>query len=167
LPFLLIVGLCIASAVLYGVVHDQITARICVEYFTIGHPPIFRTSDPTLLGLGWGVLATWSVGLILGLALAIAARFGRMPKRSPASLIRPIAILLVVMGVCAFTAGVVGWILAKYRLVFLVGDLAQDVPADRHVRFLASFWAHSTSYLVGFGGGVVLIIKTWKSRRND
>lgn len=31
-----IVLLCIASAVVYGILHDQITARLCVEYFTIG-----------------------------------------------------------------------------------------------------------------------------------
>ncbi|MFI5379272.1 MAG: hypothetical protein ACHRHE_08245 [Tepidisphaerales bacterium] len=35
--------LCILAAVCYGIVHDQVTARICVEYFTIGHPPVFLT----------------------------------------------------------------------------------------------------------------------------
>ncbi|MBV8223051.1 MAG: hypothetical protein JO293_06785, partial [Candidatus Eremiobacteraeota bacterium] len=69
--------LCIAAAVLYGELHDQITARVCVEYFTIGHPPLFPTDDPTLLGLGWGVVATWWVGLVLGAGLAVAARAGR------------------------------------------------------------------------------------------
>jgi hypothetical protein len=69
--FVSIILLCIVAAVIYGVVHDQITARICVEYFTIGHPPVFGTDDPTLLGLGWGVIATWWVGLILGFPLAL------------------------------------------------------------------------------------------------
>ena len=50
---------CVVASVIYGVIHDQITARICVEYFTIGHPPVFGTDSPTLLGLGWGVIATW------------------------------------------------------------------------------------------------------------
>jgi len=167
LRFLQIVGLCTASAVVYGVIHDQITARICIEYFTIGHPPIFRTRDPTLLGLGWGVVATWWVGFVLGVALAISAQFGSMPRRSPASLVRPLAVLLGVMGLCAILAGVAGWVLAANRLVFLVEDLALDVPADRHVPFLADLWAHSTSYLVGFVGGVVLIIRTWQSRRRS
>lgn len=70
-----ILATCIASAVGYGIIHDQITARICVEYFTIGHPPIIGTDDPTLLGIDWGILATWWVGLILGIGLTIAARF--------------------------------------------------------------------------------------------
>jgi hypothetical protein len=54
-----IVVLCIASAVIYGILHDQVTARFCVEYFTVGHPPVFDTTSPTLLGVGWGVIATW------------------------------------------------------------------------------------------------------------
>ena len=66
MQFMAIVVLCIVSSVVYGIVHDQITARICVEYFTIGHPPVFETDDPTLLGLGWGVIATWWVGAGLG-----------------------------------------------------------------------------------------------------
>ena len=49
-----IVLLCIAAAVVYGILHDQVTARVCVEYFTIGHPPVFNTDSPTLLALGWG-----------------------------------------------------------------------------------------------------------------
>ena len=35
-----IIGLSIALCIVYRVLHDQITARICVEYFTIGHPMI-------------------------------------------------------------------------------------------------------------------------------
>jgi hypothetical protein len=57
----------------YGIVHDQITARICIEYFTVFHPPVFRTENPTLLGLGWGVIATWWLGAIMGVLLATAA----------------------------------------------------------------------------------------------
>ena len=89
-----IILLCIAAAVLYGIVHDQITARVCVEYFTIGHPPIFHTDSPTLLGLGWGVVATWWVGLFLGILAAVAARVGRLPKLAAAELIRPLFVLM-------------------------------------------------------------------------
>src|SRR5205807_5904962 len=92
--------LCILAAICYGIVHDQVTARICVEYFTIGHPPIFGTDDPTLLGIGWGVVATWWVGLILGLGLAFAARVGPRPKRDAGSLVKPISRLLCVMAAC-------------------------------------------------------------------
>ncbi|MBN1395803.1 MAG: hypothetical protein JW959_12345, partial [Pirellulales bacterium] len=64
--------LCVDAAIVYGVLHDQVTARVCVEYFTVGHPPVFATDSPTLLAFGRGFIATWWVGLILGV-LAIAA----------------------------------------------------------------------------------------------
>jgi hypothetical protein len=157
---LAIVLISIAAAVFYGIAHDQVTARVCVEYFTIGHPPIFGTDDPTLLGIGWGIIATWWVGLLLGVPLAFVARAGAQPKRSIASLIRPLA----VMAVCALAAGIVGWFLASSGAVFLVGPLALDVPPDRHVPFLADLWAHSASYLVGLVGGIIVMVRVWRSR---
>jgi len=71
------------AAVLYGVVHDQITVRVCLEYFTVGHPRIFDTENPTLLGLAWGIVATWWMGLLLEVPLAIAARAGLTRSERP------------------------------------------------------------------------------------
>ena len=159
-----IVALCIVSAVIYGILHDQITARICVEYFTIGHPPVFPTESPTLLGIGWGVIATWWVGLLLGVPLAIAARAGSRPRRNVPSLTRPIICLLIVMATCAALAGLLGYALGRSGLVYLLEPLASRVPRHRHDRFLADAWAHSVSYLVGFLGGIVVIVRVWRSR---
>jgi H+/Cl- antiporter ClcA len=159
-----IIALCIASAVAYGIAHDLVTARVCVEYFTIGHPPVFDTDSPTLLGIGWGIIATWWVGLLLGIPLAIAARAGRRPKRGVRSLLRPIAMLLLVMAVCALLAGIAGIILGSIEAIRLVEPLASNVPQDRHTRFLAAGGAHLASYLVGFVGGFVVIVRVWRSR---
>src|ERR1700730_7263859 len=104
-----IVLMSIVAAVVYGVLHDQVTARVCVEYFTIGHPPVFATDDPTLLGAGWGVIASWWAVLVRGVPLASAARPGSRPKRSAGSLVRPVAGLLAATGVCALGAGLLGW----------------------------------------------------------
>jgi hypothetical protein len=160
-----IVLMCVAAAVGYGIAHDQVTARVCVEYFTIGHPPVFDTADPTLLGLGWGVIATWWVGLLLGVPLAVVARVGSRPKRTVRSLVRPVVGLLVVTGSCALVAGVAGWLLARNGAVVLVGPIADELPADRHVPFLADLWAHSASYLVGVVGGLVMLVRVWRSRK--
>jgi H+/Cl- antiporter ClcA len=162
-----IVALCIGSAVAYGIVHDQVTARVCVEYFTIGHPPVFPTESPTLLGIGWGIIATWWVGLLLGIALAVAARAGRRPQRGVRSLMRPVVTLLLVMGVCALAAGLAGFALGRSGAVDLVEPLSSLVPRDRHARFLADLWAHSASYLVGFSGGLVVIVRVWRSRKGS
>src|SRR5688500_18597339 len=156
--FAAIVVLCIVAAVIYGVVHDQVTARICVEYFTIGHPPVFGTVDPTLLGLGWGVIATWWVGLILGVPLALSSRVGSWPRLGAAQLVRPLAVMLAVVGALALVAGVAGHVAATRRWVWLVEPMASRVPADRHVAFLTDLWAHSASYIGGFLGGIVLCL---------
>jgi H+/Cl- antiporter ClcA len=159
-----IILVCICSAMIYGIVHDQITARICVEYFTIGHPPVFDTDSPTWLGIGWGIIATWWVGLFLGIPLSIAARAGSRHRRCARSLLRPIFRLLIVMAFCAFLAGILGYMLGRRWAVFLPEPLASQVPRELHARILADLWAHSTSYLVGFAGGIVTIVRVWRSR---
>jgi hypothetical protein len=161
---LAIIAICIVSAMIYGILHDQITARVCVEYFTIGHPPVFDTDSPTLLGLGWGIIATWWVGMLLGIPLAIAARAGRRPKVCARQLMRPIAALLLVMGVCALFAGLVGFALGVNHVVVLFEPLASQVPPEKHARYLADLWAHSASYLTGFVGGLVVIGQVWRAR---
>jgi hypothetical protein len=161
----LIVLLCVASACAYGIVHDQITARVCVEYFTVGHPPTFPTDDPTLLGLGWGIIATWWVGLLLGLPLSVAARAGKRQPRTAGSLVRPVLTLLMIMGVLATVAGVVGYALARSGAITLSPTLAEKVPAAKHAAYLGCFAAHTASYWAGFVGGGIQIAVTWATRR--
>jgi len=42
-----------------------VTARVCVEYFTVGHAPVLDTESPTLLAHVVGVTAICRAGLIL------------------------------------------------------------------------------------------------------
>jgi hypothetical protein len=161
-----IIVLCIVAACAYGIVHDQVTARICIEYFTVGHPQILTvpTDSPTVLGFVWGIVATWWVGFGLGIPLALVARFGKRPKRSVGDLFRPVGVLLIVTGMLAVAAGVMGSALAVNGWVFLSGPIAERVPAEHHVGFLADLFAHNMSYFAGSIGGVALIVKTWRSR---
>jgi hypothetical protein len=39
MEFAKIVLVCIFASIVYGIAHDQVTARICVQYFTVFHPP--------------------------------------------------------------------------------------------------------------------------------
>jgi hypothetical protein len=159
-----IVLLGIAASVAYGILHDQVTVRVCLEYFTLGHPPIFSPRNPTLLAFGWGIVSTWWVGAGLGTLLAVAARAGTRPKRTAASLVRPLAIILAGTGAAALAAGVLGWTLAFRGTVVLVGPLAQRIPPDGHVPFLADLWAHLASCLVGGLLGIALAIRVWRQR---
>jgi hypothetical protein len=161
-----IIGLSITFCVVYGILHDQVTARVCIEYFTIGHPPVFPTQDPTMLAMGWGVIATWWVGAIMGIPLSFAARYGSSPKRTVRQMVRPMLILMFCSAVFAFLMACVGYIASRNGWVVLRGDIAARVPRDRHVLFLTDLWAHNASYFSGFVGGVILIAMTWRKRQS-
>lgn len=164
MEFLKIVALSVLAAVVYGILHDQITARICVEYFTIGHARLIDSDSPTVLGLFWGVVATWWVGLPLGAGLAISARAGGRPKLAASDLLPSLISLLLVMLAFAALAGLIGFAASRSGMFSLSEPFASKVPKDRHVAFLTCSWAHSASYLAGFLGGVALWIGTWRKR---
>jgi len=137
-----IVLLSVVAAVIYGIVHDQITVRICLEYFTVGHPLIFGNQSPTVLAILWGIVATWWMGLFLGIILALASTLGSNPVITARSLVRPLLRLLAVMAVSAAIAGAIGFGLTSST-------------------YMADAFAHEASYAVGFLGGLALAIKTW------
>ena len=154
----------ILSAVFYGIVHDQVTARICVEYFSVFHPPVFATQSPTLLGLGWGIIATWWVGAFLGLLLAIAARAGSRPKLRASALINPIGRLLLAMAASALLSGLFGFLLARHGTVAPPHWVISQLAPAKWDRFMADWWAHSASYAVGFFGGIVVCVSQYRRR---
>jgi len=157
-----IVAVCMLAAVGYGILHDLITAHVCVEYFTKWHPQIVSSRNPVVLALVWGVVATWWVGALLGVLLAIVARAGsRYPKLALSQLARPIAYVLGIAGVAALALG-----LAGYWSACAWGAPPFVPPADA-----VSDWrpccavaiAHNTSYGVGFLASVGVCI--WVIRR--
>ena len=152
------------AAIVYGILHDQVTAHLCVEYFTIAHPPVFPTESPFLLALGWGVIATWWVGLPLGLGLAAAARLGTAPRLGLGDVRRPIVILMIATALAAFLAGVAGAILVAAGAAPVPGDWAAVIPPDRHAAFSAAAWAHAASYAAGAFGGLIVIGLTVRRR---
>jgi hypothetical protein len=146
-----IVGMCILAAILYGIIHDQFTARICLEYFTVFHPPVFATHSPTLLGIGWGIIATWWAGAMIGLGLIIAARFGSRPQLTARELTPLVLRLMAAMASSALIFGIIGYLWAPIPLA-----VTEILPVEMQRRFLADWWAHSASYGSGFLGGIVL-----------
>jgi len=147
--FLKIVGLSILASCAYGVVHDQITARICVEYFTIAHPRIISSESPTLLGLAWGIAATWWVGLLLGGLLGAAARLGRRPRLELHDLYRPVLFVIGGSAVIASVTGLVATYDAFSRDFFLSAWWAQQIPEEKHAAFFVVARIHLASYAAG------------------
>jgi hypothetical protein len=155
---------CIVAAILYGIVHDQVTAHVCVEYFSIAHPTILPLTSPTLLAFEWGVLATWWVGAALGFGLAVCARSGSRVPLSVWDVRRPVVALLLCMALASLASGIAGFVLAKTHVISLSGGLALAIPESKHSRFLADWWAHSAAYLVGILGGAIVCIRTCVKR---
>jgi hypothetical protein len=158
-----IVGTCVGCAVLYGVAHDLVTAHLSVEYFTVAHPPI-GTDDPIVLALVWGVLATWWVGVLLGVPLAAAARLGSAPRVTAVELRPAVLRLIVGMGVAAAAMMLLA-ALGTGEGFFLPDPLFERVPRERHGRLAIAAVGHAVSYFVGFAGGIALIARTARARR--
>ena len=152
-----------AAAVVYGVIHDQITARICVEYFTKAHFYI-GIADPTLLGFFWGIVGTWWVGLFLGVPLAIVSTFGKKPKIRAIDLVDSICRLLVSMFAIAVLAGGISYLLAAQGQVRINPAYINVIPPGAYNAFIAVSGAHLASYLTGGCGGILIILSVWKKR---
>ena len=117
-----IVLLCMVSAIIYGICHDQVTARVCVEYFTVGHAPDLSHRVANVFAFGFGTMATWWVGLILGVLAALVSRAGSWPKLDATHSILLIACLLIVMAVASLLAGITGYELhAQHRRRAMAG----------------------------------------------
>jgi hypothetical protein len=166
MEFAKIVFLSIAAAICYGILHDQVTARICVEYFTVFHPPVFDTDNPTLLGLGWGVIATWWLGAFLGVVLAMSSRAGQRPRITARQLMRPVARLLGVMALSAFLAGTSGYILARRGVIAPPAWIAGRSEQHSYNAFMADWWSHNASYAAATLGGLVLCVMTYRQRNS-
>jgi hypothetical protein len=159
-----VILLCTLAAIAYGIIHDQITAHLCVEYFTIAHPPLFHTTSPTILGFCWGIAATIGIGVVLGAILAEVSQSEGPPPYPIRSLARSLLLLLAIMAVSAFLAGLIGYQLSRHSIVSLPETLIYQIPSARHDRFMAVWFAHGASYLVGLAGGTFLILRLWLQR---
>lgn len=162
--FIAIILLSVAAAVGYGILHDQITVRVCLEYFTIGHPNLFGPQTPTMLAILWGTVASWWMGLFLGIILALSATIGSKPPQSASSLVRPLLVLLAIMAILAYCSGKIGFDQANAGEISLPSGLYSEIPKNKHSLFIADLFAHRASYAVGLFGGLMLAIATWSKR---
>jgi hypothetical protein len=160
-----ITGLFTLSAVLFGLVHDQVTVRVCIEYFTIAHVALIASTSPTILGLVWGVVATWWAGALAGIVVSLAAREGPWPKLSWRHFVRPALALACLMGMAALLAGVAGYVMTARGAVHIVADYQDLITQERHPRFMADVWAHLASYAVGLLGGLAIALQALRTRR--
>ena len=159
MEYLKIILASILLSITYGITHDLITTQISIEYFTIGHPIIIDTNSPILLALVWGTIATWWVGLIIGILISFSSRLGSKPKLNFKDVFKPILKLITVMFAGALLGGLIGYITSINQIFTLVPRLAKQIDPSKHHLFLTAGWAHTSSYIIGFVGGITLCVK--------
>lgn len=163
LSYLRIILFSTGCAVLYGIIHDQVTVHVCLEYFTVAHPSLLGIRDPTILGLAWGIVATWWVGLALGVLLALAARAGPRPKLMVRDVRRPVLLLMLTVGLTSVLAGLFGYALARTGGAYIQYYYVTHVSPARQPLFIADAWAHESAYTVSIIGS--LLVCLWAPRR--
>ena len=147
------------TAIIYGIAHDMITAHVDVSYFTIFHPHIISSNSPVAMALLWGVLATWWMGLIIGVALALTAQLGPKP---------PLSSKRVIGMLTKATIGV--YVVAMATLVYLISTGEgrtvefQPDPSDTSGRFYAVWITHNLSYMLSAAVAVGLCVMILRKR---
>jgi hypothetical protein len=157
-PFLRVVVLCFAGQAAYGTLQDQISVRVCKEYFTVAHPRLGTLDDPTLLGIAWGILAGGSGGIALGLALGIAATSGRRPPLTVRELTVPLLLALTAQATVTAICGISAYLTGGLAVITLTEPLTEAIPPPLHQRFFAVACAHFGTYTSAVLGGVVLCV---------
>jgi hypothetical protein len=179
LPFLLVGGLAaycavranvrarlmlLGAAVLagYGMLQDQVSARLCPEYFTVLHNPIPGVSDPTLLGLLWGFLAGVPGGLLLGYTAGLAATLGPRPPWGVRRLVGPMLTLAAGVG---FLTAVTGVSVARHIDLFGVRfDSLPGIPPENQRGAFVVACYHLAAYAGWVAGSVGLCVWVGVSR---
>ena len=164
--FSLFLFLAILIAGLYGSIHDQITYTISPEYFTkfkyrqFGFEPSWFGGDrPTVAIIGF--LATWWMGMFIGVLLGLTALI--FPDhRAMAAALRT-AILIVIASSVAFA--VFGGVYGRLHLAATGVDWWMPKDLKDQTAFIIVGSIHNFSYLGGlFGmiGGIIYLLRRWQ-----
>jgi hypothetical protein len=163
--------LAVALAMAYGAINDAIAAGISWEYFFYGKGLSERLGlhtppDPAALraaAIGVGLKATWSAGLVAGVALLIANNPRKGIARIPYRTLSKLLLLVVASaGFCAAIGAVAG------RAGLLTGTNPDVAAIARENLFRPT--AFMTVYgmnMGAYGGGILATAGavTWISRR--
>lgn len=146
-----------ALAVVFGVLHDLFSAAVCTEYFTEAHPKLIESKSWLAMAFLWGFLATFWVGAIGGVWLAVCTQVGSAP---PIEFFRIIRAAAIGAGVVLLLAPVTWYSLYAFDGGVYVPELER--------RLGASLAMHNQSYLLAavvfLGIGLAFVFKRYASR---
>ncbi|MBX7225671.1 MAG: hypothetical protein K1X55_06555 [Chitinophagales bacterium] len=170
LTLFLIIALAPLIGGLYGVMHDQLTYTISPEYYTkfkfiqfgfidSGNEAILP--NPRLSVAGVGFLATWWMGLPIGLILGLVGLVHKDNKQMFKITMKAIIVTIIV----AFVTGLIGLAYGKFYLADTgVNWWLPDNLYDKK-KFIAVGSMHNFSYLGGLIGLIAGSIYSLKQKR--
>jgi len=169
LTLMFIISLAPMFGGLYGVLHDQLTYTISPEYYTkfkfyqfglmkIGNEAIFP--NPRVEVSIVGFLATWWMGLPIGLILGLVGLLHKDSKQMFRTTLKAIAITIIV----AFLTGLIGLAYGKMHLADTgVSWWLPENLIDKK-NFISVGSMHNFSYLGGLTGLIAGIIYSIKQK---
>ena len=167
LTLLLIIGLAPLIGGLYGILNDQLTYTISPEYYTkfkfyqfgladIGNEAIFE--NPRLQVSMVGFMATWWMGLPIGMILGLVGLLHKDSKQMLRSTMKAIITTVII----AFVTGLIG---LGYGKLYLAETGVNWWMPDNLIdtdNFIAVGSMHNFSYfggLIGLIGGIIYNLK--------
>lgn len=147
----------LVAVVGYAILQDQVSARLCPEYFTVLHPPIPNLTDPTLLGICWGFLGGWWGGIVLGYAAGLVATIGPRPALHPRDFVKPLAVCMCAVGVITALCGYSVWRHAEMLAVSLEGMDGLIAPERQRAALVVASY-HFVAYATATLGGIVVCV---------
>lgn len=149
----------------YGMIQDQVSTRLCPEYFTHFHNPIPGVTDPTLMGVAWGFLGAWWGGALFGYFAGLTATIGKTPPLNVRQLVLPMALTVLAVG---GAVAVTGWVVASYadQLNVEVDQyIAGPVPAERRRALMVVACYHQAAYILSIVGSIACCVWVAHARR--
>lgn len=159
-----VVALCILASIVYGILHDQITIRLCPEYFTkwAFHADVFSHPNLTVVALFWGFAATWWVGLLLGIPLAFVSTTRDAGWWTWRRLVKPLFVFIILLSLSA----TFGYFISTWAS-FQANPYALNYSPDSETELIAFsrvLVTHNVSYIGGAIGGLALVGYVWRKR---
>ena len=157
---LILIGTTILGAC-FGAFRDGLLRLYVPEYFSGAVDKVAPLESVLLAGaVTWGTF-----GLILGTALACAARLGTRPKRNARDLLKPVLVLLALIAGFSLLAGIFGAIATNFGLIVLSPEARDQFPVRMWSGLQFCWFAQTMGNYVGFVAGGMQIAWVWVSRK--
>ena len=147
-----------------GAVAGAVSATVCHEWFSLGRPPAFGGLPAPALGALWGLLEFLMPGIVVGMAVGMAANVGDRPAVKAMFFRKPLWVHAAFLLTVAVIAGFIGWMAVTQGHWEVLGNTAAATPPDRLPLLGAVWWASRGLHLANLVGGVALAFWTWKKR---